>query len=412
MVGAHRAPLQRGLPLGALSAKMTGMDENMNPMGSVPPPITQTTPPTTTPPPLTGLRQPATGRPRKSRGWMIASIVLFCLLALSLLANLSGWLGDIFSESGMLEQSAGPRLQEVVIEPAHSRNKIAVINIGGLIMSDSFDGSSVGLVDLIRYQLKRAAQDDQVRAVLLKVDSPGGEVLASDEIYRALLKFQKDTKKPIVASMGTVAASGGYYVSVPCQWIVANEMTITGSIGVIMSTFNYRGLMDKIGLRPEVFKSGKYKDMLRGSKEPNEITSEERKMIQDLIEETFQRFKAVVQEGRNFAAEKNRNEIEKGQTLVANWVDLADGRVFSGLEAKKLGFVDEVGDFRAAFSRARKLASIPDAVLVEYRQIFDLSTILRMFSKTDFKSVKVDLGFELPKLKTGQPYFLAPTYLY
>ena len=107
--------------------------------------------------------------------------------------------------------------------------------------------------------------------------------------------------------MGSLAASGGYYVSAPCRWIVANDLTITGSIGVIMSTWNYRGLMDKVGLRPETFKSGKYKDMLSGSREPDTITPEEREMVQALIDETYGKFKsAVVAEGRKRAHDQNK----------------------------------------------------------------------------------------------------------
>src|SRR5205814_8019240 len=133
--------------------------------------------------------------------------------------------------------------------------------------------------------------------VLLKVDSPGGEVLASDDIYRAIKDFQSHSRKPVVASMGSLAASGGYYISSPCRWIVANELTITGSIGVIMSSWNYRGLMDKVGLRPEVYKSGKFKDMLSGSKKEEEITPEEKEMVQKLVNDTFGKFKSVVSEG-------------------------------------------------------------------------------------------------------------------
>src|SRR4029079_10112350 len=103
-----------------------------------------------------------------------------------------------------------------------------------------------------------------VKAVILKIDSPGGEVMASDDISRALVQFQEKHKKPVIASSRVLAASGGYYVAAPCRWIVANELTITGSIGVILSSLNYRGLMDKVGIEPVVFKSGKFKDMLRG----------------------------------------------------------------------------------------------------------------------------------------------------
>src|SRR5262245_15714229 len=106
------------------------------------------------------------------------------------------------------------------------------------------------MVEFIQDQFKFAARDSRFKAVLLKVDSPGGEVLASDDIYRAIQDFQKESGKPVVASMGSLAASGGYYVSAPCRWIVANELTITGSIGAIFHSFNYRGLMATAGLRP------------------------------------------------------------------------------------------------------------------------------------------------------------------
>jgi protease-4 len=271
------------------------------------------------------------------------------------------------------------------------------------------------MVDLIRAQLKRAEEDDRVKAVILKVDSPGGEVLASDEINREIQRFQEKARnKPVVASMGSLAASGGYYVSAPCRWIVANDLTITGSIGVILSTYNYRGLMDKVGLVPMTFKSGKYKDMLSGSREPNQITEEERQMVQVLIDETYSKFKGVVQDGRDKAQDLNKNAkdpADRGHALVENWKDYADGRVLSGTEAARLGFVDELGNFHDAVKRARKLAGVSDANVIEYQQRIDLSDILRLFGKSDAKAVKVDLGMEMPKLQAGQLYFLSPTFL-
>ena len=137
-----------------------------------------------------------------------------------------------------------------------------------------------------------------MKAVLLKVNSPGGEVLASDDIYNAIRQFQNEHNKPVVASMGSLAASGGYYVSAPCRWIVANELTITGSIGVIMHGYNYRGLMNKVGLQPQVFKSGRFKDMLSGEKDLEKMTPQERadvdeetRMVQTMINQTFDKFK-------------------------------------------------------------------------------------------------------------------------
>src|SRR5207249_2637771 len=161
------------------------------------------------------------------------------------------------------------------------------------ISSEPWDRSGKSMVELIADELKVAADDGAVKAVILKVDSPGGEVLASDDISRAITEFQENTDKPVIAAMGGLAASGGYYVSAPCRWIIANELTITGSIGVIMHSFNYRGLLDKVGLYPQVFKSGKFKDMLSGSKSVNEIDPKEREMIQTMIDETFEKFKSV-----------------------------------------------------------------------------------------------------------------------
>src|SRR5205085_7416090 len=149
-------------------------------------------------------------------------------------------------------------------------------------------------------------------------------------IYNIVQRFQDKTGKPVIAAMGSLAASGGYYVSAPCQWIVANDMTITGSIGVIMHGYNFRGLMDKVGVRPEVFKSGKFKDMLSPDKREEDISQEEREMIQSMVNETFDKFKTIVAEGRGASAKKNSGGSDKGHALVENWAQYADGRILSG----------------------------------------------------------------------------------
>jgi protease-4 len=234
-----------------------------------------------------------------------------------------GALGLIL-DTGEDGRAGGPQLEEVVVEDNRSDDKIVVLTIDGIIMK--MDRGANNLVEVVREQLKRAEKDKQVKAVLLKVDSPGGEVLASDDIARAVAKFQKDSRKPVIAAMESLAASGGYYVSAPCQWIVANELTITGSIGVILQSFNYRGLMDKIGLHPQTFKSGKHKDMLSGAKELSSITPEERDMVQRLVNETFEKFKSVVAEGRRQANEKNRAAGDPGRALDAKWVSWGASR--------------------------------------------------------------------------------------
>ncbi|HMJ88356.1 MAG TPA: signal peptide peptidase SppA, partial [Candidatus Acidoferrum sp.] len=264
------------------------------------------------------------------------------------------------------------------------------------------------MVDLVEDQFARAAHDDRVKAVILKVNSPGGEVLASDDIYTIVQKFQKTTSKPVIADMGSLAASGGYYVSAPCQWIVANELTITGSIGVIMHGYNFRGLLDKVGVRPEVFKSGRFKDMLSPDKRPEDITPEEREIVQSMVNETFDKFKSIVSEGRAGAAQKNKGD---GKSLADNWEQYADGRILSGKEALRLGFVDELGNFDVAVTRARKLANITDANLVQYQQPFDLGDLFNIFGKSEASTIKIDLGIDTPKLKLGHLYFICPTVL-
>jgi protease-4 len=149
--------------------------------------------------------------------------------------------------------------------------------------------------------------------------------------------------------------------------------------------------------------------MLSGSREPDSITPEEREMVQSLIDETYGKFKSVVQTGRNRAQEKNR---DKGRALSEDWADYADGRILSGTEAFKLGFVDELGTFDDAVKRAKSIVGISRANLIEYQQRFDISDLFRLFGKSESKVVKVDLGMDVPKLQAGQLYFLSPTFLH
>jgi protease-4 len=388
------------------------MEENPPPPINVPPSAPPPSPPLAPPPLITA---PAPALPRRGgRGWLVVALVLFVLLAISMLYNVGNFAGNVFrGHSVKYTRQVGPRLEEVIYEDNDSGNKIAVVEVDGIITGSVADQGGFSLVEIIKAQLHQAEEDGRVKAVLLKVDSPGGEVLASDEIYRVIKDFQTRTGKPVVASMGSLAASGGYYVSSPCRWIVANELTITGSIGVIMSSWNYRGLMDKVGVLPQIYKSGKFKDMLSGSREPDKITPEERAMIQALIDETFARFKYVVREGRTQAYEKNKDAKEKGHPLSDDWQDYADGRVLSGSEALKLGFVDQLGGFDVAVEQAKKIVDISRANLVEYRPHYDISDLFRLFGKSDAKtSIKVDLGMDMPKLQAGKLYFLSPTFLH
>jgi protease-4 len=379
-------------------------------------------PPPFSPPPQVAPQRPQyhappgapAAAPRKSgNGWLwaLGIVGVVVLGVVGLFAVMLSSLGAAAGGSGTHGASGGKELHEVVLEDNDSRNKIAVLSVEGVITGSPIDADGRSLVDLIKHQLERAAEDDAVKAVVLRVDSPGGEVLASDEIYILLWEFMEAHKdKPIVVSMGSLAASGGYYVSAPCQWIVANELTMTGSIGVIFHGYNYRALMDKVGVRPSITKSGKLKDMMSGEKTAEEELPEERQIMQSMIDESFGRFKQVIREGRKRAADRNQGE---GKTLAANWESIADGRILSGRAALEQGLVDELGNFQTAVGRARKLADVEDANLVSFDPPISFGSLFRMFGKaqSEANTVRLDLGMGIQsKLPQGRLYFLSPLH--
>ena len=206
-------------------------------------------------------------------------------------------------------------------------DKVGVVRVNGVIV-DSME---------ITEQLDEFGRDDSIVAVVLRIDSPGGGVAASQEIYDAVIELKK--KKKVVASMGSVAASGGLLIACAADKIVANAGTITGSISAIMQFANFEELLKKIGLKSSVVKSGKYKDI--GSP-LRDMTPEERKIIQDLIDDIYNQFVDVIVRDRN---------IPRSQVVA-----LADGRVFSGRQAKEYGLVDYLGDMRSAAKLASQLA--------------------------------------------------------
>jgi protease-4 len=206
-------------------------------------------------------------------------------------------------------------------------DKIGVVPLEGVI-ADS---------QAITEQLDEFGKDDSIAAVVLRVDSPGGGVAASQEIYDAVIELKK--KKKVVVSMGSVAASGGLLVACAADKIVANPGTITGSISAIMQFANFEELMKKVGLKSSVVKSGQYKDI--GSP-LRDMTPEEKVIIQDLVDDIYNQFVDVIVRERKLPREK----------VVA----IADGRVFSGRKAKELGLVDYLGDMASAAKLASKLA--------------------------------------------------------
>jgi len=187
--------------------------------------------------------------------------------------------------------------------------------------------------------------------VVLEVNSPGGGVTASDEMYRTILEFKKKTDMPVVVSMGDVAASGGYYISAAADDIVANETTLTGSLGVIISLNNFTDLADKYGYKQEVIKSGEFKDIGSSFRE---LKPEERKIFQSVIDESYDEFVSVIAKGRDLPEDRVR--------------EIADGRIYSGKQAKELDLVDEFGDLDRAAALAAENADVKGPTVVRYVQ--------------------------------------------
>jgi protease-4 len=246
-------------------------------------------------------------------------------------------------------------------------NKIAIVEIRGLITQSS---------DIIE-DIHRYVEDDSVKAIILRIDSPGGGVAPSQEIHREILKVK--TKKKVVTSMGSVAASGGYYIACASDLIVANPGTITGSIGVLMEFTNLEELFKKIGIRGMVLKGGEHKDM--GSPF-REMTPEDRAIIQDMIDNVHQQFIQAVAEGRKL----NREMV----TL------LADGRILTGEQAKQTGLVDQIGNLQDTIDVVAKMVGIEGKPSIVYpKKKFSILELLVRETASIILEVLNEKGFEL-----------------
>jgi protease-4 len=243
-----------------------------------------------------------------------------------------------------------------------SDDRIALIRVEGVILDSQ---TTVG-------ELKRFSENPSVKAIVIRIDSPGGGVVPSQEIYDAVKRVRSKNNKAVIASMGSVAASGGYYIAAATDRIVANPGTLTGSIGVIMETANVEGLLQKIGVEGVVIKSGKYKDV--GSP-LRKMSADERSLLQAVMDDVHKQFIEAVAEGRSL-------EPRAAQAL-------ADGRIFTGRQAKEAKLVDELGDLEDAIQLAADVVGIEgEPKVIEPRRRFSLREILDsklslMFPKLD-----------------------------
>ncbi len=233
-------------------------------------------------------------------------------------------------------------------------SKVLLLDLSGVIGSQDKDGliPQPNMLATFKEELSRALKDEKIKALVVRVNSPGGTVTASDILYHELKVFKAARKIPVIVSMMDVAASGGYYLAMAGDAILVHPSTVTGSIGVIMLTVNARGLLEKVGVEANAITSGPRKDM--GS--PFRVmTQEEKEIFQGVIDSFYQRFLAVVQEGRpNLSAD----QIKK----------LADGRIYSGEQAKAAGLVDDIGYLDEAIELAKRKAGLSEARVITYRR--------------------------------------------
>ena len=288
--------------------------------------------------------------PRRFSGWRVLWRVLF---GLSVLANI-GLILLLFSALVMVTMGGGG-LYKTVLREGPRDSKIAVINVSGMI-----DG---GQAEDVSRQLETARQDRTVKGIIVRVDSPGGTISASDRIYQEIRSYRKARGLPAVAFMQGVAASGGYYASVACEKIVAEPTTITGSIGVVMVHFVFENLLEnKLGIQPVFLTMGEKKDWPSSFRAP---TQEELAYVKErLLAPSYNRFVDVVKEGRRQIL--SPSEVEK----------LADGSIFVAEQALQAKLIDKVGYLDEAIATVKALAGIEAAQVVEYRRPFSLLGLL------------------------------------
>jgi protease-4 len=251
-----------------------------------------------------------------------------------------------------------PRIQplrEQAVEGSGAE-KVLLLDLSGVISEEPLftlgsQGPRVSMLARVREELKKAEEDDRVRAVIVRINSPGGTATASDILYREIAAFKERRKVPVVAAIMDVGASGAYYVALAADTIVAHPTTVTGSIGVVMLTLNAEGLLQKVGVSPITIKSGAKKDMgspFRG------LTDEERAIFQGVIDDLYGRFVSLIVKDRHIPEAKVRA--------------FADGRIYTAQQAKDLGLVDQVGYLEDAVAVATRAAKLSEARVVMYHR--------------------------------------------
>lgn len=305
------------------------MEEQNNNTPAGPEQAPETAQPAPQPAPARQTEKPRHGAPF----WLKVVAVMY---AISLAAAFS-----VIGKADSARKSRPKDMELSKLAGLSKKDAVAVIPLYGVIAqgktSRSWDRGS----QQVAKRIKALSDKKEVRAIVLDINSPGGTVGAVQEIYSAILKAKEATKKPFIARFGEVSASGGYYVAAACDQIYSHPGTITGSIGVIFSVSNFEGLMKKVGYSNEAIKSGKFKDI--GSS-MRTMTLEERRLLQSMIDDSYEQFVAAVSQGRKMPADVVR--------------PLADGRIYTGRQALEAGLVDRLGDLQDAIDAAGEAAKL------------------------------------------------------
>jgi protease IV len=288
--------------------------------------------------------------PRRFSGWRLLWRMLF---GLSVLVNIGLFL--LLISAIVMIATGGSGSYKTILREGPRSARIAVINVSGII-----DG---GQAEEVTRQFDAARRDSAVKGIILRVDSPGGTISASDRIYKEIMDYRQERNVPAVAFMQGTAASGGYYASVACEKIVAEPTAITGSIGVVMMHFVFQNLLeDKLGIQPIFLTMGEKKDWPSSFRKP---TQEELTYIHDrLLEPAYRRFVSVVKQGRQDVL--SPVEVEK----------LADGSIYGAEQALQVKLIDQVGYLDDAIAAVKALAGIEAAQVIEYRRPFSLLGLL------------------------------------
>ena len=281
-------------------------------------------------------------------GW-VRSVLVF-IVAVIIIFVLISVLASIFIPGS--QSVTGNK--ETVVRNTGGRDKIVLIPLSGLVANETSVDLFSSTNEIISPKkvetvLQQAQTDPLVKAVIFDLNSPGGSPVAADRIYELITDFKQETKIPVIFLFGDLAASGGYYIASTADHIVANPATLNGSIGVIMETYNLEGLYDKLGIAKYTFKKGDYKDILN---EARAINDEEKKLLDTLNQDVYDLFLERVATGRQMELEEVKN--------------LANGKIYSGKQAKGNGLVDSLGNLNEAISQAKKLAKLDKYQVVEY----------------------------------------------